>query len=265
MAYRAIKAFTLIELLVVISIIALLVGILLPVLGSARRTARTSVCLNNIRQLTIASIGYFNDSDGRYPRAFDTNTNATYLTNAQVGSSLWFNAVDYYVDLPPKNYSAGNTAERNYSKFKQDPIWNDGVINGSSLGQQGNRTFKMNSEFRDGIPRPVKDFAREFDLAKRNGPIVWYFDGRAQDVRGTDTGSAGQFSAGAGTVALRHGEGDDDKGQPAGSANVAFTDGHASTETERVNTGGAAPSWFTETAANIANGNQTLSWRFIKP
>ncbi len=64
------QAFTLIELLVVISIIALLVGILLPALGAARKTAQRAVCLSNQRQVGVAMMTYATNNDGLLPYAF---------------------------------------------------------------------------------------------------------------------------------------------------------------------------------------------------
>ncbi|QDU70626.1 prepilin-type N-terminal cleavage/methylation domain-containing protein [Mucisphaera calidilacus] len=64
------KGFTLIELLVVISIIALLIGILLPALGAARETARAIQCSSGERQMGVAFYVYAEDYDQYWPSGY---------------------------------------------------------------------------------------------------------------------------------------------------------------------------------------------------
>lgn len=61
------KSFTLIELLVVISILGILVSLLLPSLTKVRRTLRATSCLNNTKQLGIASYIFMDNNNGRFP------------------------------------------------------------------------------------------------------------------------------------------------------------------------------------------------------
>lgn len=64
------RGFTLVELLVVIATIAILAALLLPVLGKARQRAKRTVCLNNLRQMTLADTIYCNDT-GQLPAPSD--------------------------------------------------------------------------------------------------------------------------------------------------------------------------------------------------
>jgi prepilin-type N-terminal cleavage/methylation domain-containing protein len=66
-AMRTKRAFTLIELLVVISIIALLMGILLPALSRARELAKRAVCGSNVKQIGVAIFSYIGDYDDKLP------------------------------------------------------------------------------------------------------------------------------------------------------------------------------------------------------
>jgi len=58
------RGFTLIELLVVISVIAVLVGLLLPALGAARSEARTVLCTSNMRQFGVSNASYASQHKG---------------------------------------------------------------------------------------------------------------------------------------------------------------------------------------------------------
>ena len=80
------RGFTLIELLVVISIIALLVGILLPALAAARDVAKLTSCSVQVRQIATAVISYAADEDGELPPSVAERTISGQWTNPFVMS-----------------------------------------------------------------------------------------------------------------------------------------------------------------------------------
>ena len=74
---RSVKYFTLIELLVVIAIIAILAAILMPALSQARERGKSATCINNQKQLGLASMSYQEDFRGWYiPTYFNNKTEA---------------------------------------------------------------------------------------------------------------------------------------------------------------------------------------------
>jgi prepilin-type N-terminal cleavage/methylation domain-containing protein len=86
--------FTLVELLVVLAIIALLVGILLPMASRAREMGNRTVCLSNIRQLTQAWLMYAQDNKGRL---CSSGGSATWFwdTGGLVAGNNWVDPTPY--------------------------------------------------------------------------------------------------------------------------------------------------------------------------
>ncbi|MEM6394491.1 MAG: prepilin-type N-terminal cleavage/methylation domain-containing protein [Planctomycetota bacterium] len=218
---RRFRAFTLIELLVVISIIALLVGILLPVLGTARDAAKTSLCLNNLKQMGIAYEMYATDHDDLFPRPKQGGP-SNGGTDAQRKSSLWFNALDRYLATDVIQQTGGSTAkDRNYELYKQDPVYDEFNEDTATTGGNGSRTYKMNENFNiTPDPGDPMQFVSRLDIEIPTKTVV-LFDGLSRDLGMTiDAAANVSFEGGEGYVYLRHGNG----------ANVLFADGHASTE-----------------------------------
>jgi prepilin-type N-terminal cleavage/methylation domain-containing protein len=103
---RKTKAFTLIELLVVISIIALLIGILLPALGAARRTARQMQNSTQVRGIHTALVLFAQGNGTYYPGR--TNTGATAAQHT--GQAAPLQVENRFRELLEDNYFTGEYA-----------------------------------------------------------------------------------------------------------------------------------------------------------
>ncbi len=74
------RAFTIIELMVSIAVIALLIGLLVPVLATARDAARRTICLSNARQITTAINAFSAENQSRLPENRTLVSDTEYIT-----------------------------------------------------------------------------------------------------------------------------------------------------------------------------------------
>jgi prepilin-type N-terminal cleavage/methylation domain-containing protein len=111
----AARAFTLVELLVVIGIIAVLIGILLPVLNGVRRQASQVKCASNMRQIAMALVNYHQINKGRLiPAQIDA------MPGAFPGGWWWPNELvrQNYLKSPSVYEKPGSSV--NDKKFSND-------------------------------------------------------------------------------------------------------------------------------------------------
>lgn len=143
------QGFTLIELLVVISIIALLIALVLPVLRSAREAARTAGCLNNQRQIGVAMHVYAADHQDRLPPSMTCNS----PSNPPSGP-IWKQRLDPSIDDVPEMYACpsdrGVVEPPWHTEPATDYAMNNGLAGGFTVGSN---TCAFDPSF--GIAKPI--------------------------------------------------------------------------------------------------------------
>ncbi len=130
------RAFTLVELLVVIGIISLLISILLPALGKARKTANTVKCEANLHSIMLAFQIYASQSNGWLLGSpattgfFDTYASGTTKTSPPPSNSYTPYAIDVHDWMTPVletmgikvPYSAAADAGRSNGQARWDRV-----------------------------------------------------------------------------------------------------------------------------------------------
>ena len=128
------KAFTLVELLVVVSIIALLIAILLPALGAARRSAQLVQCASGMHQIGVGAKAYAADNDGELPKtvsAFSSAAPVRHPYETRIATSIHYSSADKdssiaalwdggYIETPEIFYCPSQTSEKLTFSYNQD-------------------------------------------------------------------------------------------------------------------------------------------------
>ncbi|MGO8764883.1 MAG: DUF1559 domain-containing protein [Limisphaerales bacterium] len=118
------KAFTLIELLVVIAVIAILAAMLLPVLARAKEAGRRIYCLNNLRQLGLASQMYVNDFQDQYPARNENDRWPDHFYKYFQNVNLLLCPTDVTLPQPPASQTSVNIADASPRSYLING-WND--------------------------------------------------------------------------------------------------------------------------------------------
>ena len=234
--------FSLIELLTVISVISLLMGIMLPVLAKARSAGRRIVCLSNMRQLVLAADSYANNFDGFYPIAYNGDPNPADSTAIE---SQWDFTRIKDLNTGETRIEAGTLWQgETIIKIQQCPAFKD-----TSNSTDPYTGYNYNTSYiGHGIMEWIKIPARRIDVRK---PSQCALFGDGEQISGPNKFMRSPFPdsydfftfRAAGAQGFRH----------DGKTNVAWCDGHASSQRQVYTESTSSQSTLLESYNETAN------------
>ena len=209
--FRAVRAFTLIELLVVIAIIAILAALLLPALANAKSRARSTACLNNLRQIGLGVRMYADeDDDGFLP-----GNSHVALTNSWIYTlSPFLGDVDKIRICPADPIGEARLAQRGTS-FLMNEYTSTAALDPFGFPIPGANDFRK----LDAIPRPSETFI-VFETSDQQGAST------GQDHTHSRNWSSGWPSVLTDIQPDRHRPGGPSGDHSSGVANYLFADMH---------------------------------------
>ncbi|MDR1282067.1 MAG: prepilin-type N-terminal cleavage/methylation domain-containing protein [Opitutaceae bacterium] len=189
-------AFTLVELLTVIAVVGVLAGILVPVVGKARGSARTTACLSNLRQFGVASFLYANEHGGRL----------NYQSSYPGTQGWWFTRFGSYLST--------SASVRTAQTVWLCPAVTDRVAGGG--GADAGKDYAMSGSVifsQSGTASPVSRLLGDFESPARKAYII-----DIDATKNTALVNVSEFydTLHGGKIDFRH----------QGRANVLFLDGH---------------------------------------